>query len=140
MNKPQGKDANIVIYCSDPRVVRWFHDKNFCKKLDLAEAHSVIAETGGIKFFLNEGLMASLFKQLKILIGHFSPEKIVLLNHLDCGYYKSLEFTDLGKMREEMIKDIQLAAREIKDQFSDILIEGYILNHDDGTLETIKLN
>lgn len=136
-----GKQANIIITCSDPRVTKWLLDENFRKKeLGLGKSFTPISATGGIKFFLHEGLMDKLFKQLDILVGHFAPEKIVLLNHLGCGYYKALGLTDLGKMRQEMTQDIKKAAKAIKEKFPNMKIEGYILNHDLGGLETIELN
>lgn len=130
MSKPQNRDANVVIYCSDPRVVRWFHNDNFRKKLDIGESHSVIAETGSIKFFLNEDLMDKLFKQLDILVGHFKPEKIIILNHTDCGYYKSL-----NQDKEEIyLADLKLSQEEISEKYPNINVSGYLLDTESGEL------
>ena len=130
MVKPQNKDANVVIYCSDPRVVVRFHDADFRAKLDINSSHSVIAETGSIKFFMNEGLMDKLYKQLDILVGHFKPEKIIILNHTDCGYYKSLD-----QDKEEIyIKDLQTSAKEIAQKYPNVKVSGYLLNTEAGSL------
>lgn len=133
MNKPTGRDANIVIYCSDPRVVRWFHDKNFRDKLDVGESHSVIAETGSIKFFMNENLMDKLYKQLDILVGHFPPAKIIILNHTDCGYYKSL-----GQNEEKYyLDDLKTSSRELSQKYPNLKVEGYLLDTETGGLKSV---
>jgi hypothetical protein len=130
MLKPQGKDSNVVIYCSDPRVVRYFHDADFRKKLDISESHSVIAETGSIKFFMNENLMDKLFKQLDILVGHFKPEKIIILNHTDCGYYKSID-----QDKEEIyLADLKSSQKEISEKYPNANVSGYLLNTETGDL------
>lgn len=130
MFKPTGKDANIVIYCSDPRVVSWFHDDNFRKKLSIGKSHAVIAATGSIKFYLQENLMDKLYKQLDILIGHFKPQKIILLNHTDCGYYKSLGEDNIKTYQ----KDLREAKKMISEKFPSIQIDKYLLDTKTGKL------
>lgn len=131
MSKPTGKGANVVIYCSDPRVVKWLHNKDFREKLSIdAGSFSSISATGSIKFFLNENLLDKLYKQLDILVGHFSPEKIIILNHTDCGYYKSL-----GQNEEKYyLEDLKISSRTLSQKYPNLKVEGYLLNTESGEL------
>ena len=131
MQKPTGKNSNILITCSDPRVVKWLHNKNVREKLSInAGSFSAITNTGSIKFYLNENLMDKLFLQLDILTGHFSPEKIIILNHTDCGYYKSL-----GQDKEEIyIEDLKTVGVTISEKYSSQKIETYLLDTETGEL------
>lgn len=134
MQKPNGKNANIVVFCSDPRVIRWLGNPKVRAGLDLSESFGVIANTGSIKFFLNEGLMEKLFKQLDILVGHFAPEKIILLNHTDCGYYKSLD-----QDKEEIyLSDLKTVGDRISEKFPRLELEGYLLDTESGNLKPTK--
>lgn len=129
MQKPSGEHSNILITCSDPRVVKWLHDKEVRAKLSIdAGSFSIIANTGSIKFYLNENLMDKLFVQLDILVGHFSPEKIILLNHTDCGYYKSL-----GQDSEEnYLADLKTVGSLASDKYSNLVVEKYLLDTETG--------
>lgn len=131
MSKITGQDANIIIFCSDPRVVKLINNKIIRSTIGVGNNFSAIAETGSIKFFIHEGLMNKLFKQLDILIGHFNPEKIIILNHTDCGYYKSL-----GEDQDKLyLKDLNFAKGQISQKYPNIKIEGFLL---DTGEETIK--
>lgn len=131
---PQGKESNIIIYCSDPRVVKWLHNNEVQKKLSIGVGYSSIANTGSIKFYLNENLMNKLFKQLGILIGHFQPEKIILLNHTGCGYYKSID-----EDREEIqTADLKKVHSEISTKFPSVKIESWLIETESGELREVK--
>lgn len=131
MNKPVGKYSNILITCSDPRVIKWLHNKDIREKLSIDNgSFSTIANTGSIKFYLNEDLMDKLFKQIDILTGHFSPEKIILLNHTDCGYYKSLNQDEEEFYLEDLINVSDL----IKEKYPSLIIEKYLLDTENGKL------
>lgn len=134
MTKPSGRNSNILITCSDPRVVKWLHKKEIREKLSIdAGSFSVIGNTGSIKFYLNENLMDKLFKQLDILIGHFNPEKIILLNHTDCGYYKSLNQDE----EEYYLEDLKTVGVTISEKYSNIKVERFLLNTGTGDLGNI---
>ncbi|EKD56734.1 MAG: hypothetical protein ACD_58C00110G0002 [uncultured bacterium] len=132
MSKLIGKNSNVLITCSDPRVIKWLHDKNVRKKLSIdGGSFSTIANTGSIKFYLNEKLMDKLFVQLDILTHHFSPEKIILLNHTDCGYYKSL-----GQDEEEFyLEDLTNVSDLIKEKYPNLIVEKYLLDTKTGELK-----
>lgn len=130
--KPTGKQSNILVTCSDPRVIKWLHDKNVREKLSIdAGSFSTIANTGSIKFYLNENLMDKLFKQLDILTGHFSPKKIILLNHTDCGYYKSLDQDE----EQYYLDDLDNVHNLIIEKYPNIVVEKYLLDTESGELK-----
>lgn len=126
-------ESNIIIFCSDPRVVKWLKNNDVQKELSIDKGYSAISATGSVKFYLNENLMDKLIKQLKILTHHFSPEKIILLNHTDCGYYKSL-----GQDKEEIyLADLQTVGVPISDKFPDIKVEEWLMNTETGNLKQV---
>ncbi|MCL5795103.1 MAG: hypothetical protein M1338_01995 [Patescibacteria group bacterium] len=132
MFHPHGKQANIIIFCSDPRVVKWLNDDAIKTKLDLIDSYGAISATGSIKFFLNEKLMETLFKQLDILVKHFKPEKIVILNHTDCGYYKSLNQDE----EKYYFADLATAKKLIPQRYPGLKIETYLLDTSSGNLKS----
>lgn len=133
MEKPVGKKSNVVIFCSDPRVVYWLNQEDFKTKLGIEEGYSAIAETGSIKFFTNENMMDKLYKELDILTHHFSPEKIIITNHTDCGYYKSLNQDNV----EAYTDDLKAAKEEISQKYPSVKIEAYLINTETGELTEI---
>ncbi len=130
MFHPTKKDANVIIFCSDPRVIKWLNNKKCRNALGLTDSFGTIAETGSIKFFLNENLIDKLFKQLDILVGHFHPNKIIILNHTDCGYYKSLNQDE----EKFYLADLK-TARELLGQKYSLEIETYLLDTETGELK-----
>lgn len=134
MTKPQGAESNIIIFCSDPRVVRLLKQEKIAKQLSIDVNYSAIAETGSIKFFMHEDLMDKLYKQLEILVEHFAPEKIIILNHTDCRYYKSI-----GEDKEEnYLQDIKDAKDDLGVRFSNVKIEGWLINTESGELKEVR--
>lgn len=131
---PQGVGSNIIVCCSDPRVISWLHNKKVQKILSISDVHSEIADTGSIKYFLHERLMTKIYSQLEILIGHFGPKKIILLNHTDCGYYKSI-----GENKKAYyIKDLKNAKRKISAKFPQLEVEGWLIDTESGKLQEVK--
>jgi carbonic anhydrase len=132
MFNARGKNANIVIFCSDPRVVKWLNNNEIRAKLDLADSFGAISATGSIKFFLNEKISDKLFRQLDILVEHFQPEKIIILNHTDCGYYKSLNQDE----EKFYLADLATAQDLISQKYPSLKIETYLLDTESGTLKS----
>jgi len=132
MEEPTGKKANIIVTCSDARITYWLNQTDFKSKLGLLDTFSSLRNTGSIKFYLNENLMDKLFKQLDVLVNNYHPEKIVLMNHTDCGYYKSL-----GQDNSEVyFGDLKLVGRMILQKYPDLSVEGYLLDTETGELKT----
>lgn len=132
MQKPTGKNSNILITCSDPRVVKWLHNSDIREKLSINGGNfSSISNTGSIKFYLNEDLIDKLFLQLGILVHHFQPEKIILLNHTDCGHYKSL-----GQDKERYyLADLKTVGGLASDNYPNLIVEEYLLDTETGELK-----
>ncbi len=133
MEKPTGKKSNVVIFCSDPRVVYWLNQDDFKAKLGIEEGYSAIGETGSIKFFTNENMLDKLYKELDILTHHFQPEKIIITNHTDCGYYKSLNQDNI----ENYTNDLKVAKKEISAKYPNCKTEAYLIDTETGELTKI---
>lgn len=127
------KQSNVIIHCSDPRVVKWLNDEKIRQTLSIDQGNSTIANTGSIKFYLNEGLMDKLYKQLEILVVHFAPEKIILLNHTGCGYYKSIGMED----KNIQINDLETVRVPISAKFPKIKVESWLIETESGKLKQV---
>ena len=124
----------ILVHCSDPRVVKLLSDIKIAKNLSIDDPyHAVIANTGSIKYFMYNNMVESFTEQLEILAGHFKADKIVLLNHTDCGYYKSI-----GQNKtENYTNDLMNMKFILKQKFVDLKIECFLLDTKTGELEKI---
>ena len=113
----------ILVRCSDPRISHFFKQKKYAELFGLVEADAPIAVTGSIKFFLTKG-MDLLWEQLEILVGHFHPDRIVLTNHTDCGYYKKLGQDDVKYYQS----DLDRVKKAIEKKYPDLRVDTYIID------------
>ena len=122
----------ILIRCADPRINKFLEEVGVGGELGITkDEYSLISNTGSIRYFLEKDRMNDLFGQLDILINHFSADRIVLLNHTDCGFYKSL---GLDK-EENYLSDLKKVKSDILNKYPDIRVEGYLINTESGALK-----
>lgn len=91
----------IVIYCSDPRFQKAF-DEFIEQELGLKKGEFIpLVIAGGAGVLARPEQLPKEFKFIKerieLFISHFSSiSRIVLINHEDCAYYKTLKDRVLG--------------------------------------------
>lgn len=115
------KCSAAVVTCIDFRLQKYLHDWLDEK---LPRDFDRIAVAGGVKnldFILSQIMLAEKLHHI---------EKVILVNHEDCGAYG-----ELGT-KEKHVVDLTAAAEKIKSQFPDVEVETYYL-HLDGTFEKI---
>lgn len=116
----------VIIRCADPRI-----NKTFEKLASEQKNYATISNAGSIKFFLGEHL-DDLIGQLNILSGKFDIDKIILTNHTDCGFYKSIGQAAMLNY----IKDLKELQDKLKQIYNDkIEIICAIVHSDTGKLE-----
>jgi len=130
----QGSHMTILVRCSDPRIQKYLEEVGIGGKTGALKDHAVIANTGSIKYFMAKNQMEDFYGQLDILIPHFHAEKIVLLNHTDCGFYKKL-----GQDTEEnYLKDLREVKELLLQKYPEVAVEGYLLDTETGNLKEIE--
>lgn len=123
----------ILVRCSDPRIQKHLEKVGLKKKLGVNKDYAVIANTGSIKYFLEKNQMDDFFGQLGILIEHFHASRIVLLNHTDCGFYKSL-----GQDSEEnYLRDLEEIKTQLAQKYPDLMITAHLINTKTGGLKEV---
>ena len=123
----------ILIRCSDPRINDYLDYNEVKEALALDNGVAVIANTGSIKYFMEKDQEKNLFEQLGILVHHFKADTITLLNHTDCGFYKSV-----GQDSEEnYLNDLKKMKAEIAKIYPNIKINGYLMDTSSGELKSI---
>jgi carbonic anhydrase len=123
----------IIIRCSDPRINKFIESAEITKKFGMDQGFGVIANTGSIKYFMAKKQMNDFFEQLDILVHHFNADRIVLLNHTDCGFYKKID----EDKEEFYLKDLKIVKDELSNKFPKLKIEGYLMDTLNGNLKKI---
>jgi len=119
--------AAILIRCSDPRI-----DKAVNELLSREEKHATIANTGSVKYFL-ENKLSDLVDQIRILAKGFGMDKIVATNHTDCGFYKELGQDKMDRYLSDL-KNIKIFLSE---RFPQMKVECYMV--DTSTLKAKRV-
>lgn len=122
----------ILVRCSDPRINQFLENEDLAKKFDIfKKSYGIIANTGSIKYFMQKNQIEDFFEQLGILIHHFNAKRIILTNHTDCGYYKKLNQDEEKFYLDDLIE----MSRQIENKFSDVNVEGYLIDTKTGKLK-----
>jgi len=120
----------ILVRCSDPRINVFLDSPETKKELGLENGFALIANTGSVKYFMQQNQMDDFAKQLDILVPHFKADKIVLLNHTDCGFYKAI-----GQDKEEnYLLDLRNVKAELLKIYPELIIDGYLMDTKTGAL------
>lgn len=117
----------IIIRCADPRI------NAVIEKLcgEQKNGYAVISNTGSIKFFIDDHL-DDLLGQINILTGLYDVDKLIIMNHTECGYYMSLGEAKLKNYIEDLTHLKTKLSRVID---SKIEVEAALINTENGTLE-----
>ena len=121
----------ILVRCSDPRIQKYLEEVGVGNKTGALKDHAVIGNTGSIKYFMTKNQMQDFYEQLDILVNHFHAEKIVLLNHTDCGFYKKLD----ENKEENYINDLREVKGLLLGKYSEVGVEAYLLDTETGDLK-----
>lgn len=121
MNNHEAKA--IVVTCIDFRlqeaINKWISE-NFAPK-----TFDRVAFAGGVKS------LDTIMSQIDIAHRLHHIEKVVLINHEDCGAYGE------AGTPEKHVEDLKTAKKKIKEPYPDLEIDPYYL-HLDGTFEPIS--
>ncbi len=126
INKQQAEA--LVVHCADPRFQTAFRE--FVNKELGITSYVPLVVGGGIHSFGVEQLMPKNFKivweQIKFFIKEAKVKKVIIINHEDClwyktmkGYYPSIELPVKGKL------DLKTAAQRILKDFAGVEVRSF---------------
>jgi len=126
INKQQAEA--LVVHCADPRFQTAFRE--FLNKELGMTSYIPLVVGGGIHSFGVEKLMPKNFKivweQIKFFIKEAKVRKVIIINHEDClwyktmkGYYPTIELPVKGKL------DLKTAAQRILKDFAGVEVRSF---------------
>lgn len=124
----------ILIRCSDPRLNDLLEQEAVREEFDTEKNHAVIANVGSIKYFLTRATPEDLLEQIKLLAHHFEADRIVMLNHTDCGFYKSFDHDNWDQYK----LDLRDMATYISEKLPELRIDTFILDTESGHLTKVE--
>ena len=126
----------IHIICTDPRIQKIYH--NYLVENNLFGNYDTIQYENPILDFLDDGKRGKMLERIKAYRELHGANKIVLLDHFDCGAYKlnGYNFSDKDSECQTHIENNKKAVEIIKDGFPYIEVDiKYIDIKDDGSCE-----
>lgn len=142
-NKFQAHHAKVfLVTCMDFRLFNDVHRIMKNKGLSVNYDQFVLAGVSlGFcqKKYLGWG--KSLLDHINISLKLHKITKIILLDHLDCGAYKTFcpAITNEDEEIKEHRKNLEKAQKEIATRFQNIAVKTWLL-HMDGSLDTFEMN
>lgn len=139
-NKFQAHDAKVMLVsCMDFRLREDIFKYMIEKGYDVNYDQFILAGVSlGINQTQNPYWGSTLIEHIKISAGLHHIHKIILMDHLDCGAYKT--FCPHIKNEEEEYKEhkknLELAEKKLHEEFTNLKVKKLIM-HLDGTVDKI---
>lgn len=109
----------LNIRCIDFRF-REFTDQHLEKEMGILD-FDLVTKPGGAKELAEKGKDTGLFQDIALSISLHQPEKIILVNHIDCGAYGgSKEFAsqseEEARHKQDLLKAKEILSGEFRDK------------------------
>jgi hypothetical protein len=122
----------LAIYCSDGRWGDAFDE--FCHRSLLIPHYDRFAVPGGPAWITQiDSDLPDLYRpahgQLEYLVRAHELERIVLITHWGCGFYRQRLKQDESHCLPAQFADVKQAAAALRGWFSGIKVEGYLAMH-----------
>lgn len=114
--------SSIVITCIDFRIQPFVED--WAKERFGGKNYDRVAWAGGVKDF------SSILKQIDLSVKLHNINKVILMNHEDCGAYG-----ELGT-EEKHCRDLLVVASAVKSKYPNLTVETYYMKLD-GAITTV---
>jgi hypothetical protein len=131
----RGETEILVIHCGDYRFQAGFHEF-LNNRLNLNENYDLLVIPGGplsltLFEYLPKFSWAS-WKWLRFFVEKHGIKRLVLIQHQDCGFYKTMpaHLHDSTEPRERQEQDLRRAATTIKKDFPGLKVELYYAGWD----------
>ena len=110
--------GNLAVFCSDERFVT--ATLEFLRRAMDMERCDLMVVAGGPAFIAQDE--PNLMERLKLLVSAHRLQRIALITHADCGYYKHRYGNEAAqKQREELLAAMQ----RLRQQLSGVEVRGF---------------
>jgi hypothetical protein len=128
----------LVISCSDFRFISAQRQARLV--LGLENAYDLVARPGGVRQIVlptSEAARATMEEEIALLYDLHRFERILLMNHMNCGMYQDLAAADEMRVHKEHLA----AAREIlARRFPGLAIETYLSVVEEDTVKVLGMD
>jgi hypothetical protein len=129
----------LVISCSDFRFVAAQREARVA--LGLNNAYDLVARPGGVRSLvdpISEAANVTMHEEIRLLYGLHGFERILLMNHMNCGAYASITTPE----NEEALHREHLAAakRILQDAYPGLTVEPYLSVIVDDSVEVVPVD
>ncbi len=137
---PAVKAKTLVVYCSDGRFAR-VSDEFVEQTLKIAD-YDVLAMPGGPQFLCALEYLPKLRwagrRWLDYLVEGHGLERVVLITHQDCGWYRRLHGSHDDHTTRQR-EDLRRARTELLEALPHLGVEAYFVSVQDGQVSFTKL-
>lgn len=117
----------LVIHCSDPRYQSAFHD--FLHDDLRLERYGLIAVPGGPQFLAELAYLPKFawagWRWVKFMGKLGNKDRIILIAHDDCRWYRDMGLALTVPLREKQIQDMREVSARVRERFGDTKVEIY---------------
>jgi hypothetical protein len=118
----------LALYCSDGRWGEAFDD--FCHRCLLIPRYDRWAVPGGPAWLVPRDAGCDLYQatrtQLDFLVHVHELERLVLITHYGCAFYRDLLKQDADRCLGPQADDLRTGAHALRRWFPELLVEGYL--------------
>ncbi len=130
------KAKTLVVYCSDGRFVQQCDD--FVEKTLKIEDYDLLAVPGGPQFLCALEYLPKLRwagrRWLDFLVEAHRLERVVLISHQDCGWYKRLHGGNDDHQARQM-DDLRRARADLMETLPSVRVDAYFASVEDGNVK-----
>ena len=125
----------LVIYCSDSRYQPHFQE--FLQRGLGIEQYALVAVPGGPQFLTLAEYLPKFgwagWRWVKFMMRLDQPERVILIAHEDCQWYRHLRFgSEAAPIREKQLEDLRHVRLALLDRFGKDGVELYYSTLQDG--------
>ena len=129
----------LVISCSDFRFIAAQREARVA--LGLNNAYDLVARPGGVRSLVepsSEAASVTMHEEIRLLHRLHGFERILLMNHMNCGAYQQLVAPDEEEAYHR--KHLLAAKQVLQRQFPGLKVEPYLSLIADDTVEVVPVD
>lgn len=129
----------LVISCSDYRFIAAQREARV--ELGLNNAYDLVARPGGVRSLVapaSEAAQATMFEEIALLYRLHDFDRILLMNHMNCGAYQAL----VEPENEEALhrEHLMTAKRILREQYPGLTVEPFLSVIVDDGVEVVPVD
>lgn len=126
----------LALYCSDGRFAEQFNqflvkqlNIDYCDRLVVPGGPGVLAHQSD-----TQTQARATAEQLQFLIAAHNIQRVILIFHEDCGYYKACAHVNNDQMQAQQQSDMKIVLKQVNSMADNLNIETYIARIDKNSI------